>query len=304
MPWPSAEDLFKVLDGKELAYMPPEVNGWMNAMYMLNEPDEDFEVKGGGAQVDKQDGPQWLPSTALVALRLLRKQDPVSLWEDRPIPFAALANFVRNWAHKFQPHIEANHENGSRAMHRRFVRHSRHWVSKAFGRFDRQRGIVVLDPDYNRHRCAHYCQELLKDLHKQWMSSCVVLCYDLSPELEPDVRKFHEEAQQLDRTMDLWTIELTVTNKNWKEGDDEEERFRGCGVLINKPPFTTADRVKAAMTVIIQELQEMPEAEDWPMSVRVEKLEHDPGANFVSDREFWQRHKYDVTPRELVPPPR
>lgn len=98
--WPSVEGLYEVLEKQDMTYMPTELKAWMESVRFLNRESEGgFDVTGAGAEADAQvEGVQWLPSTLLVALQSLRKQDPVTVFEDNPVAFAALFNFVRNFS--------------------------------------------------------------------------------------------------------------------------------------------------------------------------------------------------------------
>ncbi|CAK8997342.1 Hemicentin-1 [Durusdinium trenchii] len=269
MRWPKAEDLYSVLQDQDLTYMPPEVKGWMETVQMLNfSEDMEFEETGEGADKAPK-GIQWLPSTTMVALRLLRKQDPVTIWEDSRRAFAPLFNFVRNWSSKVQPHIELIFKDGLKHCHRRWVQHKPGSISEVYGKYNGQRGVVFIDPDYTRGGEAERCKTLIVDLWKHWRSATVVITYPIGPQYEKKARDFNMSVRRADKTLDLMTIEAYVENKAWHE-DSKEDRWRGYGALISQPPHTTAERTKAALKVVCDSLATMPEAE--PIHFRIEKL--------------------------------
>lgn len=270
MKWPRAEDLFSVLQEQDLTYLPPEVRGWMDAMNMLNFSDVDFEVTGDGAGKDpREDGIQWLPSTSVMALRLLREQDPVTIWEDNRTAFGPLFNFVRNWSSKFKPHIELIFKDGLKHCHRRWVQLKPGSISEVYGKYKGQRGVVFIDPDYTRGGEAERCQRIMVDLWKHWRSATVVVTYPIGPQYEKKARDFNMSVRKADKTLDLMTIEAYVENKDWHE-DSKEDKWRGYGMLISQPPHTTQERATAALKVVCDALATMPNAD--PIHVRVERL--------------------------------
>ncbi|CAJ1416306.1 unnamed protein product [Effrenium voratum] len=270
MKWPTAEDLYSALEKEDLTYMPPEVKGWMEAMNMLNFPDVDFEYAGDGASRDPlEHGVQWLPSTSLMALRLLREQDPVTIWEDSRTAFGPLFNFVRNWSSKFAPHIELIFKDGLKHAHRRWVQRKPGSISEVYGKYNGQRGVVFIDPDYTRGGEAERCEKLVLDLWKHWRSATVVVTYPIGPKYEKKARDFNMALRKADKTLDLITIEAYVENKDWHSGS-EEDKWRGYGMLISQAPHTTAQRAQAALKVVCDALSSMPEAQ--PIHIRTERL--------------------------------
>merc|ERR1712060_213641 len=135
----------------------------MDAVRHLNKRGESFEVRGDGADADPElDGVQWLPSTLSVALQLLRKQDPVTVWEDNPVSFAALFNFVRNFSPRFPAHVELVFREGFKSLEMVFCK--KKTISKAHGRLKGQRGCVLIDPDYTRGSEALRCEQAITTL--------------------------------------------------------------------------------------------------------------------------------------------
>ncbi|CAE7831087.1 HMCN1 [Symbiodinium sp. CCMP2592] len=271
MKWPTAEDLYSVLEKEDLTYMPMEVKGWMDSVKLLNfNENMDWEVKGEGAmEAEEQQGIQWLPSSTLVATRLLRKQDPVTIWEDNRAAFAAMFNFVRNWSSQLDPHVELIFKDGLKHTHRRWVQRRPGSISEAFGKQKGQRGVVFIDPDYTRGGEAERCHAIVVDLWKHWRSATVMVTYPIGPKYEKKARDFNRKLRQADKTLDLLTIEAYVENKDWHE-NSEEDKWRGYGVLISQAPGTTAERAQAALKVICDALATMPEAH--PMHIRIERL--------------------------------
>mmetsp|Transcript_94305 Transcript_94305/g.299352 ORF Transcript_94305/g.299352 Transcript_94305/m.299352 type:complete len:461 (+) Transcript_94305:2-1384(+) len=270
MYWPTAEVLFEALDGQDMTYMPPEVRGWMETVRLLNRRQEGFEVEGPDADADPEaDGIQWLPSTAMMALRLLRKQDPVTIFEDNPVGFAALFNFVRNFGESFAPHIELIFADGFKSMRRRYVEKKDKDASKAHGPLSGQRGIVFVDPDYTRGSEAARCKDTIVSLRKHWHAATVMVTYPLGPKYEHKARQFNRRVHEGDPSLDLLMAEVYVDTPGWTEGS-EEDQWRGCGVLVSSPPHTCAERIRAALSVVCQELAGLPGASE--MRVVVEQL--------------------------------
>eukprot|EP00930_Biecheleria_cincta_P038716 TRINITY_DN2659_c0_g1_i1.p1 TRINITY_DN2659_c0_g1~~TRINITY_DN2659_c0_g1_i1.p1 ORF type:complete len:655 (-),score=110.13 TRINITY_DN2659_c0_g1_i1:18-1934(-) len=225
MMFPKVEDLWSVLKDQDLTYTPPEIQGWMKAVSMLNNV-EGWEVKGNSNPgFDKDQELQWLPSTAFVALGLLRKQDPVTLWEDGRIAFAALYNFVRNWSSRFDAHIELLYKDGLKYAKRRWMERRPGAVSEAHGPPKGQRGLVFLDPDYTRGGEAERCKELLLGFWKHWRAATVVMVYPIGPGYEIKARKFNKQIREADRTMDLITVEAYCENpaRSSSEADDSDD---------------------------------------------------------------------------------
>mmetsp|Transcript_22476 Transcript_22476/g.46629 ORF Transcript_22476/g.46629 Transcript_22476/m.46629 type:complete len:252 (+) Transcript_22476:187-942(+) len=251
-----------------MTYMPPEVQGWVEGVRLLNRRQEDFEVTGPDADADPEfDGIQWLPSTMMMACRLLREQDLVSIFEDHPVGFAALFNFVRNFGDNLDPHVELVFSDGFKSVRKRFV--EKKAISKAHGLVQGQRGIVFIDPDYTRGSEPYRCMDSVIKLRKHWQAATVVMTYPLGPKYEYKQRSFNKALKQKDASLDLMMAELYVDTPDWTE-DSEEPQWRGCGVLISSPPHTCAERIRAALNVVCQELAGLPGARE--MRVVVEKL--------------------------------
>jgi 23S rRNA A2030 N6-methylase RlmJ len=267
--WPTSEDFFSCLQDQDLTYMPAEIRGWMDSVRMLNSQTEGFEVQGLHADADPSEAIQWLPSTALVALRLLRKQDPVTLYEDHPVSFAALLNFVRNWSSGWQPHVELCHRDGMKAVRYRFIDREKCAISKVHGQLSGHRGIVFIDADWNRGSEAQRCKALITRLRKHWRAATVMVTYPLGPDFEHKARNFNKEVREADRSLDLVTVEIFVDNKNWHPGS-QQAKWRGYGVLMSSPPHTTIERCRAALTIMCEELGKMEGSS--PMHVTVEQL--------------------------------
>jgi len=271
MLWPTAEILYEALLDKDMKTMPAEIQGWFEAMQFLNTTREDFEAVGSGAEPGSSstvDGrARWLPSTALVALRRLRKQDPATIFEDNPVSFAALYNFVRNFSSEFEPHVEISVKDGFKMVRRIFC--ERKDDSQAHGRFKSQRGFVFMDPDYTRGSEAQRCQDMVSRLRKHWRSATVMMTYPLRPDFEHKARKINMEIRDRDPGLDLLTAEMYVYTPDWTP-ESEAPKWRGCGALISSPPYTSAERMRAALGCLKRELQALPGAHK--IKYEVEKL--------------------------------
>eukprot|EP00933_Yihiella_yeosuensis_P033882 TRINITY_DN27489_c0_g1_i1.p1 TRINITY_DN27489_c0_g1~~TRINITY_DN27489_c0_g1_i1.p1 ORF type:complete len:674 (+),score=110.27 TRINITY_DN27489_c0_g1_i1:111-2024(+) len=277
--WPQSEDLYYALKGQDLTFMPPEIKGWMDTVEMLNSSHADFEVRGEDSALDPAyAGTQWLPSTAAVALKMLRKTDPVSLFENHPVSFASLLNFVRNWTPKFQAHIELTYGDGFKTLWKRYVQRKKNSISKTHGDIDGRRGVVFIDPDWNRGNIDTVCKKAFLELRRSWMAATVMMTYPLSPDFEHKAQNFNQQLKRDGLKLDLLAIEFYVENKDY-DPDGEVPKWRGGGVLISMPPHTTATRVEAALEVVIKELSKSPDAH--PMRIRTEVIE----ASHITKRE-------------------
>lgn len=278
MAWPTAEHLYDALKDQDLTYLPPELREWMEAVTALNEGG-DFEVKKAGSQQDVDDDDvddaadegasiQWLPSSTYMALRQLRTEDPVTLFEDTHVCFAALFNFVRNWSDTLKPHIELSFQDGFKEVKNLFVK--RYYESKAHGKFKGGRGLVFVDSQWDRGSERYSCQVIINSLRKSWRAATVMVSYQLGPNSEPKARKFiHDVLEKAEVPLELLMVEMYVDNKDWHE-ESEQPKWRGAGMLISSPPGTTAERAKAALEVMAQELSKLPDSHR--MRVRVESL--------------------------------
>jgi 23S rRNA A2030 N6-methylase RlmJ len=246
--WPTTENLYEALNSQDMTYMPLELRHWVETVQMLNSQ-EDFEVKGENFNNSKS--LQWLPSTALMALGQLRKQDPVSLFEDQHVPFAALFNFTRNFASQFDAPLEIAFADGFKMVDKLFI--NKVQESKQHGKIQNRRGLVVIDPDYKRGSEAFRCQRAVVGLRKHWYAATVMVFYPLRPEFLTKSKKFINTVRQADGSLDLLKAELYVETPNWDEWS-EQPKWRGCGVLISSPPYTAGERIQACLTVLAEEL--------------------------------------------------
>jgi len=268
---PTAEQVFDVLKDKDLTYLPPEIKGWFEATKFLNSPDQEFEVRGNSELRPnfEGDGIEWLSSTLLVALQTLRPQDPVTIFEDNPVCFASLFNFVRNFSSKVKPHIELIFNDGFQMARKMWM-----WKkvdSKAHGKYAGQRGLVLMDPDWNRGSEAKRCQDVLLALAtKHWRSATVMITYPIASTYEEKARKLRDDIRELDPNLDLLEAELYIDTPGWTLESDVP-RWQGVGALIAQPPYTTAERIRSALTVLSEELAGVPGAESMRINVATVK---------------------------------
>lgn len=246
--WPTSEILYEALSSQDMTYMPLELRHWVETVKMLNSQ-EDFEVRG--ENVKSQETIQWLPSTALMACRLLRKQDPVSLFEDQHVPFAALFNFARNFASQIAAPLEIAFADGFKMVDKIFIEKVKE--SKQHGKPRNSRGLVVMDPDYGRGSEAFRCKRAVVALRKHWYAATTMVFYPIRPEFLKKAKRFINEVRQADQSLDLLKAELYVETPDWDEWS-ELPKWRGCGVLISSPPYTAGERIQACLTVLAEEL--------------------------------------------------
>merc|ERR1712129_655962 len=65
-------------------------------------------------------------------------------------------------------------------------------------------------------------------------------------------QKDDRTPQQWPTIENLYEAELYVETPNWDEWS-EQPKWRGCGVLISSPPYTTGERIQACLTVLAEE---------------------------------------------------
>jgi len=111
--------------------------------------------------------------------------------------------------------------------------------------------------------------DIIVRLRKHWRSATVIVTYPLGPDYADKARKFQQSVREKDPSLDLLMAELYINTPQWTP-KSEEPQWRGCGVLISSPPYTTAERVRAVLNVLCQELSQVQGAHK--MRVRVEEL--------------------------------
>jgi len=247
--------------------------------------EEDDEEDEEPEELHPVEKPVWLPSTTVMALRGLRRKDPVSIYEDNPPAFAAMFNFVRNFKDYLKPRVELTMADGfsrvrqifcnGKATAPRWYQSDSKWRiqkkknSKAHGTYSGQRGIVFADPNWDRGSEAYRTYDMINRLQKHWLSATVVVAYPLSPAIEQKARKLNMQVRQ-NKKLDLLTAELYVDTPDWSP-DMDEEKWRGVGLLISAPPFTTLERMRAALSVMCQELMKQPGSHNMRYDVSVLK---------------------------------
>merc|ERR1740138_1509904 len=95
--------------------------------------------------------------------------------------------------------------------------------SKAHGKFDQQRGVVLIDPDWTRGSEAWRAQDLIHRMRKHWFSASVLLTYPIWPDYEQKARKLIRGLKEKDRKLDLITVELYVENDKWTQETADTE---------------------------------------------------------------------------------
>mmetsp|Transcript_78476 Transcript_78476/g.198054 ORF Transcript_78476/g.198054 Transcript_78476/m.198054 type:complete len:499 (+) Transcript_78476:1007-2503(+) len=267
--WPRAEDVYEVLRDQDLEFYPPEIQGWMDGVKLLNASEDVQDFVEQGDKVDTAEGDlKWLPSTTLLALRKLREQDAVTLWEDNPIAFAALNNFMRNWSSKFEAKLELLYKNGIRDYDKIFC--EKKVGTKAHGQIDGRRGIILVDPSPRGGEIIHY-KKMFSRLHLHWKAATVVATYPTSEKNEVVVEKYLKDIRQADPHLDLLLAELTVDTPEYLR-DIVDSKWYGQGIIISNPSGETGERIRDAAASLCEEMSQHADA--TPMRVKVEKLKY------------------------------
>lgn len=280
-PWPDMETIHAAFKDKYMSdtgSLPMEIRGFMDAMRCLNEESDDFEVNVDGKAADAEEaskgGVQWLTSTLHVALQILRPQDLVTVFEDEPVPFASMCNFVKNFGDRFASHVELVFKNGMKTVDYRYFQRKEKSQSKAHGPFAGQKGVILMDPEWVRASEQYWCHRIITQGWKHWRAATVIMFYPLSPKSEHKARAFNRKLVQQDPTLDLLSAELYVNNRYWTEEIGETTgripRWRGIGCLISQPPHTSKERIRTALMALCQEMCKQPGAVE--MRVTVEKV--------------------------------
>lgn len=98
---------------------------------------------------------------------------------------------------------------------------------KAFLPPDERRGLVLIDPPYDRAGELRRMLDALAAAHRRWATGVLVLWYPL---MQPDVmQRFARDARALGVPRML-QLELSVHR-------DGSQGLRGCGMLVVNPPF-------------------------------------------------------------------
>jgi len=267
--WPTVEDLYEaLLQHEDTTQLPQDVQSWLEVMNFLNNPeDQDFETTGDEMPSDDEGSGSttWLPSTLLVAALGLRKQDPVTMWEDNPIAFAALFNFVRNFNDRLQAHIELIHRDGWKGMKHMFI--DKKADSQAHGPLAGRRGLVVIDPDYTRGSEVHMCQAAIKELSKHWTAATVAVTYPISHDHQFKATRFINDVRKANEKLSLLKLEWYIDTPDGQPSDSQAP-WRGVGVLVSNPPFQLEERVRDALEAVGEVLCSSP---DTHMRIEIEE---------------------------------
>jgi len=268
--FPRFEDVYEVLRNQDLSFHPTEIQGFMEGMKLLNDSEDlkNFEEKGD--KVDKVEGEvKWLSSTTLVACQRLREQDVVTLWEDNPIAFAALNNFMRNWSGKFKPKLELQHKNGFVEYDWKFGQKKK--GTKAHGQIGDRRGVVFADADWVRGGDRFQIVDMIQKLNRHWKAATVIATYPLNEDKEADVKRWLKDLRQADGKLDLLIAEFTVDTPEWLR-DMVPSAWYGQGIIISNPPGLAGQRIRDAGASLCEELSQHEDAS--PMRMKIQSLKY------------------------------
>ncbi len=179
-------------------------------------------------------GPDAYPGSPLIARHLLRRQDRLSAYELHPVDAAALAE---QFAGDVQ--VKTIELDGWLAL-------GAHVPPKE------KRGLVLIDPPFERTDEIETIVEQLQRAHARWPGGIYAVWYPLKRPAQ--YGRFHD----LLRGSGIPNI---VAADFWREPFGPDEPLVGTGFVVVNPPFTFAEEAKALMSLLQPVLQTSTQAE-------------------------------------------
>ncbi len=150
------------------------------------------------------------PGSPVLAAALLRPSDRLVLCELNRDDCAALKSCVRRDARAGVHHVDA-----AQAL-------------KAFLPPRERRGLVLVDPPYDRAGDLARLAEALQAAHRRWATGVLAGWYPL---MDPRSMARFERALVASGVRPILQLELAVRGAGWRES------LRGCGLLVVNPPW-------------------------------------------------------------------
>ncbi len=160
------------------------------------------------------------PGSPLIARKLLRKQDRLSLTELHPSDVAQLRKL---FAGDYQ--VRVNELDGWLAL-------GGHLPPKE------KRGLVLVDPPFEETDEFEKLQQGLAEAHKKWATGTYCLWYPVKHHRTTE--DFATNIKQLDIAKTL-RVELHIRRPSSDSG------LNGCGLIIVNPPYTLYDELSRLM---------------------------------------------------------
>lgn len=182
---------------------------WPSATSQLPAPVSDYlaAVKACNA---KGKNLRWYPGSPLLAHQLLRRGDRMLLAELHPADYPRL-----NRVFDKQPQVSVYHQDGYQLLKAKIPPHER-------------RGLVLMDPAYERRDEIERLGSALLQGHRRWQTGCFVIWYPIMPKISL-AALLHQLEQQAIRN--ILQTELCIYP------DDNPAGLNGGGLLIVNPPW-------------------------------------------------------------------
>jgi 23S rRNA (adenine2030-N6)-methyltransferase len=195
---------------------------------------------------------RWYPGSPRLALDLLRPQDRLVLLELHPEDSRTLAALFAG-----DRRVTVHNADGYMGL-------------KAFLPPKERRGLVLIDPPFERRDEFERLARGLRHAHRRWATGQYLLWYPIKD--RPPVDVFHEQlkASGIGRVL---VAELLLRPAT------DPDRLNGCGLVLVNPPW----RLDAALSALLPKLAQLFDAApsagarvDWLVSEEEEKQDAPP----------------------------
>lgn len=203
----------RLLDSDPKA-LPPELAPYLAVVRAMN--------PGGGMR--------WYPGSPRLALDLMRPQDRLMLFELHPEDARTLSGLFAG-----DPRVSVHNADGYIGL-------------KAFVPPKQRRGLVLVDPPFERKDEFARLARGLRQAHRRWATGHYVLWYPIKA--RPPVAAFHDDLKAAGIARIL-IAELLLRPPT------DPERLNGCGLVLVNPPWQT----DAALSAMLPKLAELFGAE-------------------------------------------
>lgn len=167
------------------------------------------------------------PGSPMIARKLLRKQDRLSLCELHREDYGKLAGI---FAGDYQ--VRVNQIDG-------WLVPGAHLPPKE------KRGLVLIDPPFEE---ADDFQRLISAIEKsdrRWQGGTIIAWYPL---------KHERRVSDFVNTLKNGDIEKLLRIEFWLEAAKTEAEFRGCGMIIKNPPYTLTSELNSILPFLCKSL--------------------------------------------------
>lgn len=251
------EKAFRVIDthaGSGFYELPPasqlSANGkppeWVDGIGRLNEwqPSESqLAVVGPYLEAVRQDqleDRQTYPGSPLLARRLLRKQDRLSVCELHPEAHSKLRTLFEGDYQVRVLNLDGWLIPGSQIPPKE------------------NRGVMMIDPPFERNDDFDRMVEAMRVSAKRWSGGSICLWYPLKH--RDQVKRFHTQLVE-SGTSDLMRLEIEI------EKASALPALHGCGMIVRHPPFTLAGEMQSVLPHLVRLLERKPGSGQWRLDM-------------------------------------